>query len=223
MELLLWLWFYDTRWLFNFKVSIILYKNAWLIPLFLHVFLMIVCLYYLQIAQTFSCDQSLRLWLYTRTFFSFLLSITIIFFMIKISEVNKKEQGAFETPAKIMPSLKNNMNQYEFWIRRKSLLSTPGILLLFLGLVSLFWSLLIISLYHFQSYYFQCEVKIQRLLNTHSFIIILGNSPLLIIFLIMLMIKVSSLVSAFLCPNVLISISKMCSKKKVKANLIKYC
>lgn len=223
MELLLWLWFYDTRWLFNFKISIICYKNAWLIPLFLHSFLMVVCLYYLQISATFSCDKSLRLWLYTRTFFSFLLALTIVFFMIKISQVYEKEQKAFELPVKIMPALENNMKQYDFWIRRKSLLSTPGILLLFLGLVSLFWSCLIISFYHFQDYYFKCEMRIQKLLNVHSFFIIVGNLPLAIVFIVMILVKFSSLFCAFLCPNFLISISKFFSKQKMTVELIRYC
>ena len=222
MELLLWLWFYDTRWLFNFKISIICYKNAWLIPLFLHSFLMAVCLYYLQLSATFSCDKSLKLWLYTRTFFSFLISMTIVFFMIKISEVHEKEQKAFETPVKIMPQLENNMRQYDFWIRRKSLLSTPGILLLFLGLVSMFWSCLIVSFYHFQDYYFKCETKIQNLLYVHSMVIIIGNSPLALVFIVMLFVKVSSLISAFLCPNFLISLSKMFSRQKMKVELIRY-
>ena len=93
MELLLWLWFYDPRWFFNFKISVDCYKNAWLIPLFLHLFLMFVCLYYLQISETFSCDRSLKLWLYSRTFFSFLLSVTIVFFQVKISKVNRKEKS----------------------------------------------------------------------------------------------------------------------------------
>ena len=223
MELLLWLWFYDTRWLFNFKMSIICYKNAWLIPLFLHSFLMIVCLYYLQISSTFDCDKSLRLWLYTRTFFSVLLASTIIFFMVKISQVNDKEQKSFETPVKIMPALENNMRQYDYWIRRKSLLSTPGILLLFLGLVSLFWSCLIISFYHFQEYYFKCETRIQTLLNVHSFFIILGNLPLALIFAVMLIVKVGSFICAFLCPNFLIAISKFFSKQKMKVDIIRYC
>lgn len=223
MELLLWLWFYDTRWLFNFKISITCYKNAWLIPLFLHSGLMAVCLYYLQISATFTCDKSLRLWLYTRTFFSFLIGTTIIFFMVKISNIDEKERKAFETPVNIMPQLQNNMRQYDFWIRRKSLLSTPGILLLFLGLVSLFWSCLIISFYHFQDYYFKCESKIQKLLNVHSLIIIIGNSPLAFVFVVMIFVKVSSFICAFLCPNFLISISKFFSNSKMKVELIRYC
>jgi hypothetical protein len=222
MELLLWLWFYDPRWFFNFKISIICYKNAWLIPLFLHMFLMFVCLYYLQISETFSCDRSLRLWLYSRTFFSFLLSVTIVFFKFKILKVYNKEISYFDNAKKIYPILNYSMKQYDYWIRRKSLISTPGILLLFLGLISFFWSYLIISFYHFQNYYSKCDVKIQRLLNLHSLFILIGNIPLLAIIIILLFTKLSSVFSAFACPGCLISVSKLTTKEKPCVEIIKY-
>jgi hypothetical protein len=222
MELLLWLWFYDPRWFFNFKISIICYKNAWLIPLFLHMFLMFVCLYYLQISETFSCDRSLRLWLYSRTFFSFLLSVTIVFFKFKILKVYNKEIAYFDNAKKIYPILNYSMKQYDYWIRRKSLISTPGILLLFLGLISFFWSYLIISFYHFQNYYSKCDVKIQRLLNLHSLFILIGNIPLLAIIIVLLFTKLSSVLSAFACPGCLISISKLTTKEKPTVEIIKY-
>jgi len=222
MELLLWLWFYDTRWFFNLKISVICYKNSWLIPLFLHIFLMVVCLYYINISATFSCDKSLRLWLYSRTFFSFLISVTIICFMFKISKVYKDENSYFDNAKKIYPALKNNMKQYDFWIRRKSLISTPGILLLILGLISLFWSYLIISFYHFQNYYADCDIKVQKLLSVHSFFIILGNVPLTLIILILIFIKIGSFICAYVCPGCLISVSKMCSPEYPKIDVIKY-
>ena len=128
----------------------------------------------------------------------------------------------FDVPSKIYPELKDKMKQYDFWIRRKSLISTPGILLLFLGLVSLFWSYLIISFYHFQNYYERCDIKIQKLLNIHSFFIIIGNFPLFVILAILLFIKLSSFISAFLCPGFLISISKCTTPEKPKIEILKY-
>ena len=222
MELLLWLWFYDTRWFFNIKVNVMCYKNVWIIPLFLHIFLMVVCLYYLNISETFTCDKSLRLWLYSRTFFSFLISINIVTFMIKVSNVHKKETSYFDNAKKIYPALKNNMKQYDYWIRRKSLFSTPGILLIILGIVSLFWSYLIISFYHFQNYYFNCDVKIQKILTVHSFFILIGNIPLTIIILILLFIKIGSFLSAFACPGFLIWIVKCCSPEHPTLDVVKY-
>jgi hypothetical protein len=222
MELLLWFWFYDPRWFFNFKISIICYKNSWLIPLFLNTFLMFVCLYYLQISETFSCDRSLRLWLYSRTFFSFLISTNIVFFTFKITDVFNKEMAYFDNAKRIYPQLKHSMRQYDYWIRRKSLISTPGISLLFLGFISLFWSYLIMSLYHVQNYYEHCDIKIQKLLNIHSIFIFLGNVPIMLIILLMLVIKLSSLIAAFACPGLLISLSKFWASEKPKIEVVKY-
>jgi hypothetical protein len=222
MELLLWLWFYDPRWFFNFKISIICYKNAWLIPLFLHLFLMFVCLYYLQISETFECDSSLKLWLYSRTFFSFLISVNIVFFKFKIINVYNKEIGFFDSSKKIYPILKYSMKHYDYWIRRKSLISTSGILLLFLGMVSLFWSYLIISFYHFQSYYSKCDIKIQKMLNLHSLFILIGNIPLIAIILILLVMKLGSAFLAYVIPSALIALSKFCTREKPKVEVIRY-
>jgi hypothetical protein len=222
MELLLWLWFYDPRWFFNFKISVLCYKNAWLIPLFLHLFMMFVCLYYLQISETFSCDRSLKLWLYSRTFFSFLISATIIFFKFKISQVYQKEIDYFDNAKRVYPNLNYSMKHYDYWIRRKSLISTAGIFLLFLGFISLFWSYLIISFYHFQNYYSTCDIKIQKLLNMHSFFILIGNVPLVFIVVILLVMKVGSLIAAFACPGCLIQSSKCCSSEKPKVEIYKY-
>lgn len=208
MELLLWLWFYDPRWFFNFKISIVCYKNSWLIPLFLHVILIIVSLFYLQISETFLCDTSLRLWLYSRTFFSFLISLNIIFFKFKIIEVYNTEIKYFDNAKKIYPVLKYSMKHYDYWIRRKSLISTSGLLLLILGIISLFWSYLIISFYHFQNYYEKCDEKIQKFLNIHSLLIFIGNIPLFAIIFFLLMFKLLSLISAYLCPYCLIYLSK---------------
>jgi hypothetical protein len=222
MELLLWLWFYDPRWFFNFKISINCYKNAWLIPLFLHLFCMLLCLYYIQYSDSFQCDNSLKLWLASRTFFSFLISINIVFFKFKIMKVYYKEIGFFDTSKKIYPILKYSMKQYDYWIRRKSLISTPGILLLLLGLISLFWSYLIISFYHFQNYYQNCDVKIQQLLNFHSLLIFIGNIPLIAVVFILLAMKLGSLLAAFACPDCLIWTSKIMSSDKPKPNILKY-
>lgn len=222
MELLLWFWFYDPRWFFNFKISIICYKNSWMIPLFLHLFLMVVCLYFLQISDTFSCDRSLRLWLYSRTFFSLMISVTIVCFMFKILKIYYKEISYFDNAKRIFPMLSHSMKPYDYWIRRKSLISTPGILLLFLGLISFFWSALIISFYHFQNYYSQCDVKIQKLLTLHSIFILVGNVPFFIVVMVLLLTKISSLVSAFLCPGCLIATSKIMINEKPKIEIMKY-
>lgn len=213
MELLLWMWFYDPRWFFNFKISVNCYKYAWLIPFFIHVILTITCLYFLRT----ECEASLKLWLFSRTFSSLLISINIIFFMIKISRVYEKEYSFFENAIKIYPVLKHTTKNFDFWIRRKSLISTPGILLLFLGIISLFWSYVMLNLYYSENKFNQCDENILKLLNFNTILILIGNVPLLIVIIVLLVVKVTSFVAAYACPNCLIWLSKKSTPKMVTA------
>ena len=110
------------------------------------------------------------------------------------------------------------MNQYDFWIRRKSLISTPGILLLFLGIISLFWSYVMINLYYFEDKFKGCNEHILSLVNINSVLIFLGNAPLFIVIIVLLFIKLTSFISAYMCPSFLIYTSKLLSPVKMLGN-----
>lgn len=212
MELLLWLWFYDPRWFFNFKISISLYLWTWIIPFFIHIFLSASSFYFIKT----ECEASLRLWLFSRGFSSFLLAANILFFMIKIVKVNRKESSFFENAKKIYPALKDNVTRFDFWIRRKSLISTPGIILLFLGGISLFWSYVMFNLYFIDNKFNNCDENILTILNINTIIILIGNIPLIVVLLCLILFKITSYLAAYLCPNCLISVSKCFTPNIVK-------
>lgn len=216
MELLLWMWFYDPRWFFNFKISVRCYKNAWFVPLLSHLILASLCFYFLHNSDTPNCDASLKLWLFSRAVFSVLISINIAFFMNKISIVYKKENSFFENSKKVYPHLIEALDNYDFWIRRKSLISTPGVLLLFLGIISMFWSYIIINLYYFEKKFVGCDENMLSLLNFNSFLIFTGNIPILVVITVLLLVKIVSFVCAYLCPGFLVWCAKMCPPKMVK-------
>jgi hypothetical protein len=137
-------------------------------------------------------------------------------------KVYNKEISYFDNAKRIYPALKDSMKQYDYWIRRKSLISSTGILLLVLGTISLLWSYVIINFYHFQNYYENCDIKVQRLLRIHSIFILAGNIPLIIICVILLFMKFGSLLAAYLCPDCLVALSKACNSEKPKIKVEKY-
>jgi len=141
--------------------------------------------------------------------------------MNKISKVDSKESSYFESAKKIYPALKDTIGEYDFWIRRKSLISTSGVLLLFLGIISLFWSYLMINLYYFENKFASCDATIVNLLNINSFFIFIGNVPLFIVVFILLLIKTTSFISAYICPSCLITSSKLCQPKVMKLQYVK--
>jgi hypothetical protein len=202
MELLLWMWFYDTRWFFNFKISVKCLKYAWYVPLVINLGLALLCLL-IYTPKEDTCAPSLFLWLYSRAAFSFIISLNIIIFLFKISSVYKKERYYFNNARKIYPALNEYMNHYDFWIRRRSLISTPGVMLFIMGFISLFWSYLMMKLYFYEDKFEGCNNRLIALLNFNSILIFIGNVPLLIVIITLVLVKVFFFLSAFLCPGIL--------------------
>jgi hypothetical protein len=212
MELLLWMWLYDPRWFFNFKISVRFYKYIWFIPLTIHMLIVILGSLELMKEPLHNNEIStLQIWLCCRIFFSFLISLIISIFMIKISRIHKKESSFFENAKKVFPHLNDVNNDYEYWIKRNSLISTPGIFLLILGFISLFWSYLIIEMIYVEKIFIEQGLLKQMLLFNCLFIFI-GNVPLFLVLLVFITVKITSFLSAFMCPTLLIWNSKMINK-----------
>jgi len=222
MELLLWLWFYDRRWVLNVNIPLHLYRNAWLIPLFLNLVVLSGSFYFLHFSSTFSCDGSIRLWLYSRTFFSLLISLNIIFFMNQIDSSSDKMKKKFERCKKIYQELEGNIHKYDFVVKRKTLTSTSGTFMLILGTISLLWSYLIFSFYYVQNYFTNCDIKIQQMLKIHSLFTIFGNFPLVFSISIFIIFKLGSAFISFICPELLISFSKCSNPLKRDIEILEY-
>lgn len=220
MELLLWMWFYDTRWFFNFKVSVNFYRYIWFIPMIINIFLSIFSGYsFFYFNEQENCDLSLRSWLFNRAILSCLVALNILIFMIKIAKVNTKENSYFENAKKIYPAIESSITEFDFWIRRKSLISTPGLILLFLGMLNLFWSYLIINLYLIQNQFSGCNDRLLMVLNVNSIFIFIGSIPLLGLIVFLLLIKLFSFICAFICPGFLKRVgSKFNKNRKLNRN-----
>jgi hypothetical protein len=204
---MLWLWFYDSRWFFDFNISIACYKKLWLLPLFTNILLIGVCVYFITLKEIFTCDNSLVFWLFSRILFSSLISIIIISFIKKISESNSQENLFIQRVIKIFPSVKGKNSSYETLIKRRSINSVRGIILLVLSVISLLWSYTIVAFHLLENYYGGCNLKINTFLNFHSYLIVLGNMPFIIICLIFGFMKIGSYSSSYICPNFLIKLS----------------
>jgi hypothetical protein len=177
----------------------------------------------LHTTDTPNCDTTVKLWLFSRAVFSVLISINILVFIFKVSEVYKKENSFFTNAIKIYPSLEmveSTTNQFDYWIRRKSLISTSGVLLLFLGIISLFWSYIIINLYYFEHRLNGCDQNIISLLNFNSILIFTGNVPLFVIIFVLILVKLGSFITAWICPRLTVTLGKINKgryKKKVRS------
>ena len=207
MELILWLWFYDSRWFFDCNISISCYKKLLLFPLFINLCLLGVCIYFVTLKEIFTCDKSLIIWIYSRILFTLLLSGMILLFFKKISESNFQENIFLQKAKKIFPRIKDNNTSYENLIKRKAINSFIGIVLLLFSILSLVCSFTIIAFHHLENYYIGCNLKINSFLNFHSFLVLLGNLPFFIICFIFSFMKIGSYASSYICPSFLIKLS----------------
>lgn len=217
MELLLWLWCYDSSWFFNFKISSAFYLWIWLIPFAINLFLSVSSIYFIRT----ECEASLRLWLFSRASSSILLCIFNVIFMIKISKVIQKETSFFENAKKIYPAINKNLNKIDFWIRRKSLVSTPGILLLFLGVISLFWSYIMFNFYFVENKFSECDPNVITILNINTYLILIGVIPIFLALLCVILIKITYYFGIHLFPNWFIRVAKCFPPNLLKIDNIK--
>ena len=194
MEFLLWLWLYDKRWLFGFRPNIFIYCFIWLIPILINISVFSFNAYFITLNKTFY--QYAMLFKSIISFFSLLSS----FLLIKNLISNKKSENNFIEKIKYIDYFEK-INNDEYWISRNSLLSFNGLFLLFISLCQIIWSI------YYIKYGIKYSLYVTMVLKQSAFIEIYSSIFILIMFGIISFIKVSSLISLYLCPNLIIYFS----------------
>ena len=191
MEFLLWLWLYDKRWLFGFRPNIYIYCFIWLIPILINISVFSFNAYFITLNKTIY--QYAMLLKSLICFFSLVSS----FFLIKNLLSNEKSENHFIEKIKdfyYFDIVKND----EYWISRNSLLSFNGLFLLFISLCQIIWSI------YYIKYGIKYSLYVTMVLKQSAFIEIYSSIFILIMFGIISFIKVSSFISLYLCPNLII-------------------
>lgn len=179
MELLLWLWFYDPIFLFNLKTSLQFYKNAWILPMIIHSFLLFAGLYYLNLHESYSCNESYKLWLTVKFFISFLFLGLLVLFRFHISSFEEEEKNYFSNSIQVQPDSKAARKKSDEWIKRKTLLSPYSLIILFMSVMLIFFSFFTIGLYSYDINS-RCDDKLKKVLLYHPIFILVTNSPVVI-------------------------------------------
>lgn len=229
MELLLWLYFYDSKWFLDYKFMQKIFKYLWFIPLLSHIIFMSYCSYLLILTKVTherhpnpiikndifnECGNFLNSAIYGRISFSLLIVIMIIIFEFKIHSINQKENKFFSDAESIFPMVKNNIEKN--WLRRKALMSCSGIMLLIFSIISFIWSSLMISFNYLESKFQGCDYNLVLNMNINSIFIFLSNFPVIIAFTFTVLLKISSFFCAYLCPKKLKSLSELFNHDMVK-------
>lgn len=223
MELFLWLWLYDDRWFWNIKVPRLYYLWLWLLPLISNLFLILIFLIHFTQNSENQCEKSYLFDSFTKAFFSFVSIITIVTFYYNIKGVIEEDKSEENFLHKIYPAIKMNSpgDRICKYLSRKCLLGTKGIILLLVSILSLYSSYLCIELTRKENQKINriCYNSLENYIIKHSYFTIIGNSPIIIILLSSVLVKITSIIINLTCPNFRIKLVKndeIISKKIIK-------
>jgi hypothetical protein len=221
MELLIWFWLNDPRWFFNIENSLITFNIILIIPIILNISLCGLFSYmiFYDIIENGKCNDNIIIWIYSRNLICFFMLISSCFMLIKSIYSGKKEKSYFKAISEINPYIDTAIKKYDFWIKRKCIYSTAGIIFLVLSITVLLWVIVILQNSDVLCY----DNNINIILKSDMFFVLLSNSPIYIAIISFLLIKVTSAIIAFTCPSILITISNCfdCNRNKINMKYVK--
>ena len=205
MELLIWFWLNDPRWFFNIENSLIAFNLILLIPIILNSLLcgLFSYLIFYHNIDNGQCNDYVTIWIYSRSLICFFMLISSCFMLFKAVKSGNKEKSYFKAIGEINPTIKTAIDKYDFWIKRKCIYSTAGIIFLVLATTVLLWVIVILN-----NVDLMCQDEfINIVLKSEMYFVLISNSPIYIAILTFILIKVTSAIIAFTCPSVLVTIS----------------
>lgn len=223
MELLLWLWVYDKRWLLGFKPKVTIYIIAWIIPIVVNISMFSFYVYILNNHVISECKyRPYKFYQFEITpkiiltiksvlsSISTLLSVILIkdLFMTKKSETKKIGTDVIDVKAKAQVPI--IIAQHDYWIRRKSLGNCNGHLLLLVGFIQIIWS----AFFVFGTNNKVCDDNISKILFYNEMYEIAFFLPIVLVLTLSIIIKVSAFICAYTCPGFIVCLSRLCNCKK---------
>ena len=188
MEVLLWLWLYNSTFLFNIKSTLQFFKNIWILPIVTHIFVCFVTLYYLHLSAKYKCDESFRIWQTLKFFLSFLFMALLFVFKYVISSFESEMKTHLQKISKIQDNIKRSIDNCGTIIKRKTLTSPFGMLILFFGGIYFFGSFFIVVIYTYDNKNI-CDDKLKNILKYHSMFVLITNAPLIVSCVVLLFTK----------------------------------
>lgn len=221
MELLLWLWLYDKRWLLNIKPSFRFYIALWFLPILINIYLTIFGIFSLSTVNFSKCPLSTYSFitlpkpaLTIKTLLSFLSLICSILLIKNIMIYDKEEKSLRD---KLIQKEENDClcSGSDFFIRRKSLNTTSGIMLLGVAILEIIY-----SINFFMNNNKICTDRITGIFLQSAVFELIFAIPILCVFALAAGVKVSAFIASYTCPSLVVAISKLFSdNSKMKKNL----
>jgi len=208
MELLFWLWLYDSRWFFQIKQKQEIIKNIWLLPMFINlVFLLLIVL--LSVFNSQICSHVLYQYLWTRELLSVALATASFGLILKAQSIQNREHIKFERIATFGKGNNLSVLISTYWLRTAMLKSVFGFSMLVLALMNIIWSWEMFKDYYFNSEIFEdCSGIVLQALRLNADMVVIFTFPLVVGVTLSIFVKLCAVISGLLCPGLVVSIYK---------------
>ena len=223
MELLLWLWLYDARYLANIHPCVLWYTMCWLVSIMVNALCGGFTLYMLVtldfVVMCDSTTDTLKCFGFSVTHETYVLVVTGIKVVTILCScihiiVLKLKHSQHIRKRRLMLFQQNNVSNNEhidYFVRRSTLYHINGIALLIMSVINFIMSInYIIS----PDSNYVCNASITKVVKYDMWYEFILGTPVVLVLVVAVVIKVFNFICADTCPSLMVHLSKCASDKK---------
>ena len=221
MEVFLWFWLLDKRWLCGYRPIMRNYIILWFFPVTMNAILLTLNIYYISHSLYLNIESNIvyQYFIMIKSLIS-LISIICSILLVRDLVINHQRENfsLIEILSEKINKSEEKFNKNndfnmifsddEYWCSRKCLLNSNGKFVLLIGICQIFCSIYYLRVRNSYIYYIDYTLK------QFSSIELLFALPVFFIFGISFLIKLITFISSYACPNVIIILSKLFSNHK---------
>ena len=221
MEVFLWFWLLDKRWLCGYRPIMRNYIILWFFPVMMNAILLILNVYYIFHSLYLNPESNI-IYQYFIMIKSLLSLISIICSVILVRDLvihyKRENSSLIEILSEKLNKNEQKINKIddfnmilcddEYWCIRKCLFNPNGKIVLFIGICQILCSIYYLRVKINYIYYIDYSLK------QWSTVELLFALPIIFVFGISFLIKLITFILSYTCPNVIIIMSKLFSDHK---------
>ena len=156
-------------------------------------------------------NASLIIWMYIKLILSSTMVIVSLILLVKSTNIENKEKLFFEYLHNKNVFIRNEMYNFDHWIKFKYLLSIPGYIFWILSIVKIFWAFVILNVMYFTTTDENAGYPkfLYKIILVDSLYYLISNFPMLIATLVFSFNMLFSILITIFCPGSMKTLSKI--------------
>ena len=214
MDFFLWFWLLDRRFLCDFRPALKNFSFLFLLPIIFY--LLIICFNLYCLFPFRKLMEISYLIVGFETIFKMISVVCLALLITGLYNLSKKQpKNQKNIFVLIFEKIKNDKEEnfvyYEdYWMNRTILLSVNGIMVLLTSIINIGWSIFYVL---HRNMFLDLYDWIEQFILFGAYLNILFCFPVLFVLISAMIIKVSFVLTAMICPSCVLSLSGLCCKR----------